>query len=251
MTDITHWLAALEQRHLANLTRSELTRALRALSSCYVERREKLAAGAALEGAGKRAAFALFYGPLHFFTIQAIVRAIDAKAPQMIHDLGCGTGVGGAAWATHCDGTPEIAGIDRNAWAVNEANWTYKTLGVRGRAQAGDMTRFPNFQISRFPNSAILLAYAVNELSDAQRDALLQKVTAACAGGAQLLVVEPIAKRDRPWWPAWAEVLVKVGAREDEWRFPANLPPQLRQIAKSAGLDPRELTARTLHKTSG
>ena len=55
-----NWLAALDERHLANLTPSEVTRALRALSSCYVERREKLAHGGALDGAGKRAAFALF-----------------------------------------------------------------------------------------------------------------------------------------------------------------------------------------------
>ena len=249
MTDITSWFAALEQRHLANLTRSELTRALRALSSCYIERREKLAGGAALEGAGKRAAFALFYGPLHFFTIKAIVRAIDAKAPRTIHDLGCGTGVGGAAWAVQCNGTPAIAGLDRNGWAVAEANRTYAELGLRGRAKIGDIARFPNFQISTFPHDAILLAYAVNELPDAQRDALLPKVTDACSRGAQLLIVEPIAKRDRPWWPAWAAALIAAGAREDEWRFPADLPSGLRQIAKSAGLDPRELTARTLSRT--
>jgi hypothetical protein len=36
-------LGALESRHLANFTRSEVARALRALSSCYVERRTKLA----------------------------------------------------------------------------------------------------------------------------------------------------------------------------------------------------------------
>ena len=149
MNSIDSWLAALEQRHLANLTRSELTRALRALSSCYIERREKLAGGAALEGAGKRAAFALFYGPLHFFTIRAIVRAIDAKAPRTIHDLGCGTGVGGAAWAVQCNGTPAIAGIDRNAWAVAEANRTYAELGLRGRAKIGDIARFPDLQISK------------------------------------------------------------------------------------------------------
>jgi len=245
---IDAWLTALEHRHLADLTRSELTRALRALSSCYVERREKLARGAALEGAGKRAAFALFYGPLHFFTIQAIVRAIDARTPGTIHDLGCGTGVGGAAWALHANGTPAIAGIDRSAWAVAEANWTYAALRLRGRARTGDLTRFPSVQMSRFPDAAILLAYAVNELTDPQRDALLQKVTAAAAGGAQILIVEPIARRDRPWWPAWAAALASAGAREDEWRFEANLPVTVRQIAKAAGLDPRELTARTFYK---
>src|SRR5438132_7372132 len=52
------WMAALETRHLADLTVREVARALRALSSAYVERRHTLAAGAALGGAGKRAAFA-------------------------------------------------------------------------------------------------------------------------------------------------------------------------------------------------
>jgi SAM-dependent methyltransferase len=250
-TDITPWLAALEARHLANLTRPELTRALRALSSCYVERREKLVGGAALEGAGKRAAFALFYGPLHFLTIAAILNALDAgrQAPKTIVDLGCGTGVGGAAWAAACGKAPAIVGIDRSAWAAAEATLTYRELGVRGKATVGDAVRqFPESASSRSPDSAILLAYAVNELPDASRDDLLQRVAAALRRGSRLLVVEPIARRDRPWWPSWADALVKDGAREDEWRFPASLPPLLRQIAKSAGLDPRELTARTISR---
>src|SRR5438477_8367338 len=140
MTDITSFLAALEARHLASLTRAEVTRALRALSSCYVERRAQLAGGAALDGAGKRAAFALFYGPLHLLTIGEIVRALGAhdRGIATIHDIGCGTGVGGAAWALACDTPPSINGIDRNAWAVAEANWTYRQLQLRGSARAGD-----------------------------------------------------------------------------------------------------------------
>ena len=43
-------------------------------------------------------------------------------------------------------------------------------------------------------------------------------------------------------------ILVADGARADEWRFPATLPPLTRQIAKGAGLDPRELLARTICK---
>ena len=240
------WLAALETRHLANLTRSELTRALRALSSCYVERRGKLAEGAALDGAGKRAAFALFYGPLHFLTIDAIVRALGAhqRPIRTIHDLGCGTGVGGAAWALASVTPTSIAGIDRNSWAVAEANWTYEKLGLRGVAKAGDLGRLDT--VSRFPHSAILLAYAVNELPDASRATLLTKVVAAVEQGQTVLIVEPIAKRDRPWWPAWASRLGAAGASEREWRFPADLPPLLRDLARGAGLDPRELTARTL-----
>src|SRR5205809_4603544 len=144
--DIDAWLSALEARHLASLTRPELTRALRALSSCYVERRDKLSSGAALEGAGKRAAFALFYGPLHFLTVRHVLRALgwEGRPLTALHDIGCGTGVGGAAWALAAGTGARIAGIDRSAWAVSEANWTYRQLGVSGAARTGDALRdFP------------------------------------------------------------------------------------------------------------
>jgi hypothetical protein len=91
----------LEERHLADLRFSEVTRALRALSSTYVERRESaLADRKALDGAGKRAAFALYYGPLHLLLIQHIVRELGITVPPgLVVDLGCGTGVAGAAIA--------------------------------------------------------------------------------------------------------------------------------------------------------
>src|SRR5918993_4003794 len=135
-TDIlTSWLAALEKRHLANLRVPELTPALRALSSAYVERRHKVAAGATLDSAGKRAAFALFYAPLHFIIVSHVVRAIGAvaPAPRSIVDLGCGTGVAGAAWAIASGSTPSVIGIDRHPWAVEEARWTYRTLRLLGQ----------------------------------------------------------------------------------------------------------------------
>src|SRR6059058_5090613 len=85
------WMAALEARHLADLTFPEVSRALRALSSTYIARRHRLAAGGALEGAGKRAAFALFYGPLHYLLVREILRAlrVATRAPRFA-DLGCG-----------------------------------------------------------------------------------------------------------------------------------------------------------------
>src|SRR5918994_547687 len=88
----TEWLAALEARHLADLRVPEVTRALRALSSAYVERRHKVAGGATFDSRGKRAAFALFYAPLHFLTTRLIVEALAAHdpAPVSILDLGCG-----------------------------------------------------------------------------------------------------------------------------------------------------------------
>jgi hypothetical protein len=246
MADFSAWLAALEQRHLANLTRSELTRALRALSSVYVERRDRISSGAALDSAGKRAAFALFYGPIHFLTIDAVVRAVGANAPGIdtIADLGCGTGVGGAAWALACDRSPRVRGVDRNSWAVAEANWTYSEFGIRGRAATGDAVR----EVTRSPEYPVLLAYTVNELPEATRADLLGKLVAAARNRRSFLIVESIARRDKAWWPEWAQRLEGEGARAAEWRFPATLPASLAQIARSAGLDPRELTARTIFK---
>jgi SAM-dependent methyltransferase len=237
------WLRALEERHFADLMPPEVARALRALSSCYVERRAKLAQGGALHTAGKRAAFALFYGPLHFFVTREIVRALDGAAPVgRILDLGCGTGAAGAAWALE-RGRCTVNGIDRHPWAAAEANWTYRALGLTGHAAQGTIDRSP---IRGRRGEGILAAYAVNELADTSRAALLSRLLAAHAGGSRVLVIEPIARRLTGWWTKWEQAFVAAGGRGDEWRFPAELPERQRQLARAAGLQPRELTARSL-----
>jgi hypothetical protein len=249
------WLDALERRHLADLTLSEVSRALRALSSCYVERREKLVSGGPLSSAGKRAAFALFYGPQHFVILQKIVDAMkEAGAaglvPSTLIDLGCGTGAAGAAWAVSA-GIPAIQGFDRNAWAIDEAAWTYRHFQLRGRAarrDIGSANVLGADQEGRRPRGgrAVLAAYAANELEPAAREALLASLLDAHKAGDRILVVEPIARRSLPWWSKWEAAFLSAGGRTDEWRFPAELPDTARKLARAAGLDPRELTARSL-----
>ena len=239
----TKWLAALDERHLADLTASEVTRALRALSSCYVERRDKLAQGAALGTAGKRAAFALFYAPQHFIVLTEIARALHFSRIRKLIDLGCGTGSAGAALAL-ATGAQWVEGIDRSAWAVSEARWTYGVLGLQGRAAVGDLVRKP---LHLAPGDALLAAYAVNELVDADRNTLLTRLLDGHRQGASVLVVEPIARRGNRWWDGWKDGFGAVGGRADEWRFRAALPPRQRTLAKAAGLDPQELTARSLY----
>jgi SAM-dependent methyltransferase len=267
------WLAALDERHLADLTRREVTRALRALSSCYVERREKLASGGALAGAGKRAAFALFYGPQHFFITREIVRAIGPaeagpyerghESPRVagrdetaeahgatpsaglyprVIDLGCGTGAAGAAVALET--AAAIEAFDISPWAVAEANWTYRALGVRGRAKVANIN---TMKISASSGTLVLAAYTVNELPDESREPLLDRLTDAHARGASLLMIEPIGRRVNLWWKSWADAFISAGGRQDDWRFRIPLPPQLRALAKAAGLDVQELTARSLY----
>ena len=239
------WLGALEARHLADLRPAEVGRALRALSSAYVERRDRLSKGAALDGAGKRAAFALFYGPLHFLVVRAVVRALGAAASpvDLIADLGCGTGVAGAAWALECVPRARVFGIERHPWAADEARWTCRALGLDADVRCGDLSRV------RVPGraSAVVASYTANELPEDARAALLREVVAAHDRGTRVLIVEPIAKSSVPWWPAWAEAFRVAGGREDEWRFPGGLPGITGRLGRAAGLDHRELTARTLY----
>jgi len=237
------WFDALEKRHFASLTFQEVRKGLQALSSLYVERRERLARGAALDGAGKRAAFGLFYGPLHFLTVRAVARALEIGRldPPLIVDLGCGSAAAGAGWALASSPAPEVTGVELNGWAVEEARLNLRALGLRGRVSKGDVLG------ARLPRAGgVLLAWTLNELEPEPAAALLERLLAAQGEGAALLVVEPIARRVAAAWPLWATAFESRGGRQDEWRFPAELPERLRLLDKAAGLDHRELTARSL-----
>lgn len=250
------FLKALEERHLADLRFSEVTRALRALSSAYVERRESaLADHKALDGAGKRAAFAMYYGPIHFLLVQHIVRALDAHrlaapggspgaarsgqaAPDRgtVVDLGCGTGVAGAAVATSVAPPMHVLGIDTHPWTLDEARFTYKAFGLSSDVRRGHAAR------TRFPadTSFVVAAFVVNELKEADRAELLGQLK---SHKTRVLIVEPISNRISPWWPEWVEVL---GGRADEWKVRIDMPPLVKKLAKAAGLRPDALTARSL-----
>jgi len=238
------WFEALESRHLSRLTFAEVRRGLQALSALYVDRGRRLGAGAALEGAGKRAAFALFYAPLHFLLVRSVVRRLGGAGaePRSVLDLGCGTGAAGAAWAVGAGSGCRVSGVERSGWAVAEARWNYRALGLRGAALQGDLSKTP------LPGrgSGIVVAYTVNELNDAARASLLDRLLAAGARGARLLVVEPIARRPFPWWETWSAAFRAAGGRDDLWRIPVQLPERLRLLDRAAGLDHRELTGRSL-----
>jgi hypothetical protein len=245
------WMAALEARHLADLRVPEVTRALRALSSAYVERRRQAMTPTggrhvhgALDSAGKRAAFALFYAPLHFIAVSEVVRARGAESPppKTIVDLGCGTGTAGAAWALASKPSPSVIGIDRHPWAVEEAQWTYQQLGVHGRARQGDVTK----AMTPRRGEGVMAAYVLNELPDEARKRIEARLLETAAHGGRVLVIEPIARAIAPWWDDMVARFVPVGGRADEWRLPIELPPLLEKFDRAAGLNHRELTFRSL-----
>ena len=241
---IARWLASLEERHLADLQFAEVTRALRALSSAYVERRASLAAKSPFAGAGKRAAYALYYGPLHFLTVSAVVQNLPGACAGITHvaDWGCGTGAAGAAWAMATESPARVSAIDMNPWALEEANATYKTFGLDADVRRGDLIR------SRVPASAdaLVAAWVVNEIAPSARAALLPKLMELGARRLRVLVVEPISRTVSPWWPEWALAFTAAGGRADEWRFHVDLPDLLRRLDKATGMKHDELTARSL-----
>jgi SAM-dependent methyltransferase len=240
--DITSWLDALHARHVAPYRPQEFTRALRALSARYVERRSELSERSALDSAGKRSAFAAFYGPLHYLTVREIVQALPSAARQVpqITDLGCGTGVGAAAWQ-HAQGRPApVVGVDMSQWALEEARWNWRALGVSGRARRADL-------VSEIPAgpSAVLLAWAVNELPRDARRLLLPKLM---SHPGQVLIIEPLARSAAPWWREWEATFAAVGGRSDEWKFRIELPALIRELSQRAGFHREHLGARSMWK---
>jgi len=86
----------------------------------------------------------------------------------------------------------------------------------------------------------------VNELDDGRRRRLLEACVALAAGGAAVLVVEPIARSAVPWWDDWAAAFAAIGGRADEWKFDVDLPPALAALDQAAGFRRRALAARSL-----
>lgn len=239
---LERWFEALQQRHLAELEWPEVTRALRALSSAYVQRRTQLRAGAALDGRGKRAAFALFYGPLHFATVAGILASLEqgnagAPEPSSIVDLGCGTGAAGAAWALASAPRARVTGLDVHPWAVSEAAWTYRFFQLDATARRGDAAT------ARLDPAAVVAAYTLNELDEEPRQRVLQGAIAARKG---LLVIEPISRAVTPWWNRAATEVIAAGGRADDWKLPLQMPARWRLLDRAAGFRRDHLTARTL-----
>src|SRR5262245_28708038 len=165
----TPYFDALIDRHLRDLKFNEVTRALRALSAAYVEKREEGGLARALDGRGKRAAFALYYGATHFLAVSALVRDLglgfERPGRATIVDLGCGTGGCGAAWALGSSAPTRLRGAARSPFARHQARRTYQTLGL-----SGETGRSITETLNRVGQpDGIVLGWTLNELDDVTR----------------------------------------------------------------------------------
>ena len=252
------WVDGLRRRHTKTLTFPEIRKGVVALSRIYVEERNRIGSNV-FAGAGKRAAFACFYSPLHYLLVHHIVTALGAHQPppSRIVDLGCGLLPAGAAWARAAGGRSEIVGVDQSAWALAEARASLGALGLRARLLKKRINEAP------LPGrgEALVAAFAVNELSDddeATRKRLLERFVRSTRRGATVLIVEPMARRATRWWDEWSEVLATEGAERaeraeraekgcsDEWRFSVELPAFVSELDRASGLNHHELSGRSL-----
>ena len=245
------WIGALIARHTSAFARPEFLKAVRALSSRYVENRAALPSRSPLDSAGKRAAFAGFYAPLHYLTMRAIVRGLRA-APDITRlvDLGCGTGVAAAAWADVLPAPPAIRGVDHSVWALDEMRWNCQQLGLPCRTHRASLVDYleretANARRSPLAGTGLVCGWSINELSHDERSRTLAALLTLHKSGACVLIVEPIASSAVPWWTSWRASIEAAGGRSDEWRFPAELPDILAELDEAAGFRRDHLTARS------
>jgi hypothetical protein len=255
-TGFTRWLADLEARHLGDMTTSEVARALRALSSTYVERRSRLSDRGAFDTVGKRAASALYYAPRRFLTVAHVLAAVEAPAaPLQVVDLGCGTGAAGAAWAVHGGGGSSVLAVDVHPWALEEARATLRDFGLQGQTRRLAVSaaaalwkegRSRGEGPRGTGSTGIMLSYVVNELGAEERATLLTAVMEAARHGTRVFVMEPLSRRTSPWWNGWVDTFTAAGGRADEWRVRIEPPPITLALGLATGLDADMATGRTL-----
>jgi hypothetical protein len=250
---IERWVEAVVARHTASFSMPEFLKAVRALSARYVESRQSLGTRSPLDSAGKRAAFAAFYGPLHFYTARQALSALGTDLPPVhtVIDFGCGTGVVGAAWSLAQPGDTTLVGIDRNAWALAEAKWNWKTLGLSGRTHQADLVTpvrsvLPESHRRSARGVGLVFGWALNEVPSARRESLRDELLDLVSAGASLLVLEPLARGATPWWNGWADRIHAAGGRADEWKFDVSWTARLAALDEAAGFRRDAFSVKTL-----
>ncbi len=227
----------LESRYKANLTFQEIRKGAQALSQTYVQGRDRMRQHD--WGAGKRAAFCLYYAALHGLVIEHLISELELGKPQRIIDIGCGTGLPGLVWQRLARTNASILGFEPSKWSAEEATWLYRSAKVQGQVQQKNCDALRN--ISLKSTDAILLAYVINELPDETRHEFLHTLQKSATSGCTIFIVEPIAQITKHWWDEW---VLALGATTGEMKKRVILPESIKLFDKASKLDHSTLKAR-------
>lgn len=247
-TTFDHWLASVVGRYVPPLTYAELRKGVQALSMLYVERRDEgNVAARAIDGQGKRGAFATYYAALHFITVHHALEMMGGTdtvgTPRRIIDLGCGTGVVGAALATALPGSPAVLGVDRSGWALEEAERTWAAFGVSGRAVRAEL---PDGVPQIGEGDMIALGWSLSEWDDVTRAKFLRRLFKYLRKGVSLFIAEPLSTQVAPWWDEWAEQLASFGVSQELCKIAIVRPQWIQDMDKASRLDHQVVGARVM-----
>ena len=247
------WLEALERRHLADLTMSEVARALRALSSCYVERRSKLAEGGALSSAGQARGVRALLWPA-----ASARHARDCRRRCHLRQIRSPTSsISGAEPVPPAPPGPSRLGVAaRFAASIVIRGRSRKRAGPTGSFSCDGRVVQASIAAHGMLQKRSAAEARPGTASSRRTPSTSSRPTASlhcCSLARRLMRREPafwsssrLPGGSSPWWRDWQTAIERAGGRADEWRFPADLPPTQLALARAAGLDPRELTARSL-----
>lgn len=265
------WHEGLRGRFEESLTFTEIRKGVQALAAAYTRKRGRLQGGHGIfDGAGKRAAFALYYAPLHFLAAWHVIHEIgfDRIPFGRLWDLGAGTGAAGAAWGAALMESdveadpPSVLALDRSQFALDLAGEAWEAFGVKGsprRIDLAELSISPRTGKGRArrrpgagslpalrPGDPLLFGWTLNELEEPVRERLLEEILADA--GRPILILEPVARGVAPWWSRLERSLGEraFALHTFEWRRRLELPEWIARMDRAAGLDHRELTARVL-----
>lgn len=180
------------------------------------------------------------------------ISAPRASAPR-VHDLGAGSGAVGAALAlwlaqaaapgAGAGGVPAVHAIDVSGWALGEARATGAALGLALRTTRGAL---PAAMPRTRAGDWLALGFFANELDDAARSALVERMERALDEGAGLLWLEPLALPAAPWWDEVAAALAAREVRALETRREIARPDWIARLDDASGLDHRTIGVRAL-----